>query len=88
MGRDRRHRQIAEAAGFGWAVVALGLAEALIAVWVITGYAPVAAAVVQTTAIVAMNAGGLWRGRRFIDDPAGMVLQNAAFLMLAWVAAG
>jgi hypothetical protein len=88
MGRDRRHAAVADAAGFGWAVAVIGAAEALIAIWVITGWARVAAAAVQTAAIVAMNAGGLWRARCLIADPAGMVLQNAAFLMLAWVAAG
>jgi hypothetical protein len=43
---------------------------------------------VQTALIAARNAGGLWRSRRLIQDPVGMIVQNAAFLVLAWVAAG
>jgi hypothetical protein len=88
MGREARHRAIAEAAGLGWALVTIGTVEAVIAIWVLTGWRPVMAAGVQTALIAAMNAGGLWRGRRLIQDPAGMIVQNAAFLVLAWVAAG
>jgi hypothetical protein len=85
---DGRHRAIVEAAGIGWALSAIGVVEGVIAVWVLVGSWPVWAAMVQTALIVAMNAGGLWRGRRWIPDPVGMLLQNTAFLMLAWVAAG
>jgi hypothetical protein len=88
MGRDRRHLAIAEAARMGWAVPAIGITEAALAIWVLTGWLPMAAAAVQTALIVAMNIGGLWRGRRWISDPGAMVTQNAAFLALAWVAAG
>jgi hypothetical protein len=86
--RDQRHLAIVEAAGVPWALSAIGILETGIAMWVLIGYFPIAAAAVQTALIAAMNAGGLLRGRRWIADPAGMVLQNAAFLVLAWVAAG
>jgi hypothetical protein len=88
LGREARQRAIAQAAGMGWVLAALGMVEAAIAIWVLSGWWPVSAAVLQTSLIAGMNVGGLWRGRRLIQDPAGMVLQNAAFLVLAWVAAG
>jgi hypothetical protein len=86
--REARHRAIVEAAGMGWVLLPVGWAEAVLAVWVIVGWHAVLAAGVQTALIVAMNVGGLCRGRNLIADPAGMVLQNVTFLMLAWVAAG
>ena len=42
----------------------------------------------QTLLLVSMNAAGLLWARRLISEPAGMLLQNFVFLMLAWVAAG
>jgi len=88
LGRQARHREIVRAAGMDWALVPIGLFESAIAIWVLSGWRPVAVAMLQTTLIAAMNAGGLCRGRRLIPDPPGMVLQNAAFVVLAWVAAG
>jgi len=63
----------------------LGVAEAAIAVWVMTGIAPGACAIIQTALLVFLNANGLLWARRIIHDPAGMVVKNIAFLMLAWV---
>jgi len=83
-----RHRGITQAAGFRWALAPIGLVEGMIAIWVLAGWLPVVAAVVQTALIAAMNAGGVWRTRMLIADPVGMILQNAAFLVLAWVSAG
>jgi hypothetical protein len=34
-----------------------------------------------------MNIAGILWSARLLTDPAGMLLQNAAFLTLAWVAA-
>jgi hypothetical protein len=38
--------------------------------------------------LVALNANGIAWSRHLIHDPAGMVVKNFAFLVLAWVAAG
>jgi uncharacterized membrane protein YphA (DoxX/SURF4 family) len=65
----------------------LGLFEAAIGVWVLTGIAPIVCAAAQTLLLVMLNAGGLLWARRLIDDPAGMVVKNFAFLMLVWVSA-
>ena len=67
---------------------AIGGVECALAVWVLAGWRPVPAALAQTALLVGMNAGGLVWARRIIPDPAGMVLKNFAFLVLAWVVAG
>lgn len=66
----------------------LGAVEAALGLWVLSGVAPVTCAVAQTALLVALNANGLLWSRHLIHDPAGMVVKNAAFLTLAWVAAG
>jgi hypothetical protein len=71
-----------------WVLRGLGLAECGLAAWVLSGWQPVGAAVAQTGLLVAMNSGGLFWARQIIPDPAGMVVKNFAFLVLAWVAAG
>jgi uncharacterized membrane protein YphA (DoxX/SURF4 family) len=72
----------------GWAgpfLMALGVVEALLGVWVLWGVAPGLCAVTQTVLLVTLNANGLLWARNMIHDPAGMVVKNTAFLMLAWV---
>lgn len=64
---------------------ALGVAEVAIAVWVMLGIAPGLCAIVQTVLLVVLNVNGLVWARHIIHDPAGMVLKNAAFLVLVWV---
>jgi len=66
---------------------ALGVVEVAIAVWVLSAVAPVHCAAAQTLLLVALNANGIAWARHLIPDPAGMVVKNAAFLVLAWVAA-
>jgi hypothetical protein len=68
-------------------VRASGVAECALAVWVLSGWQPVAAAVAQTALLVTMNSGGLLWARRMIPDPGGMIVKNFAFLVLAWVVA-
>jgi uncharacterized membrane protein YphA (DoxX/SURF4 family) len=65
---------------------ALGVVEVLIAVWVVWGVFPGVCAVVQTALLIVLNANGLMWARHLIHDPGGMVVKNAAFLVLAWVA--
>jgi hypothetical protein len=66
----------------------LGVIECLIALWVLSGWQPVAAALAQTALLIALNTAGLTLARNKIPDPAGMVFKNAALLVLAWVCAG
>lgn len=66
----------------------LGAVEVGLAMWVLSGIAPLACAVTQTLLLVALNANGLLWARHLIYDPAGMVVKNFAFLVLVWVAAG
>jgi uncharacterized membrane protein YphA (DoxX/SURF4 family) len=63
----------------------LGVVEVLLAVWVMSGVAPGACAVVETAFLVVLNVNGLLWARDVIHDPAGMVVKNIAFLMLAWI---
>jgi hypothetical protein len=65
----------------------IGVVECGLALWVMSGWQPMAAALAQTLLLVGMNSGGLLWARQIIPDPAGMVVKNFAFLVLAWVAA-
>jgi uncharacterized membrane protein YphA (DoxX/SURF4 family) len=93
LGRDPSQERIVEAVPFlgpGVGPVflrALGVLESLLGVWVLSGWQPVWAAAVQTALLVGMNVNGLLFARRLIHDPAGMVVKNAALIVLMWVAA-
>ncbi len=63
----------------------LGVVEVGLAVWVVSGAAPGLCAVVQTGMLILLNVNGLLWARRLIHDPAGMIVKNAAFLLLVWV---
>ncbi len=67
---------------------ALGALETGVALWALTGAAPIACACIQTLLLAALNANGLAWARHLIHDPAGMVVKNFSFLVLVWVAAG
>jgi hypothetical protein len=64
---------------------ALGVVEVGLAVWVISGAAPGACAITQTGMLILLNVNGLLWARQVIHDPAGMIIKNAAFLLLVWV---
>jgi DoxX-like family len=66
---------------------ALGVAEVALAVWTLSTTAPLVCAAAQTLMLIALNVGGLIWARHIIHDPAGMIVKNFAFLVLAWVAA-
>jgi uncharacterized membrane protein YphA (DoxX/SURF4 family) len=68
------------------ALIALGLLECGIALWVLSGRWMRQVAIIQTALLAAMNAGGLICAVHLIPDPAGMVLQNFTFLLLIWIA--
>jgi hypothetical protein len=67
---------------------ALGVFECALAAWVLTGWQPLWAAVVQTLLLVSLNTAGITWSRHLIPDPPGMLIKNFAFLVLVWVAAG
>ena len=64
----------------------LGFVEIGLAIWVLSGVTPAACAIAQVALLAALNVNGLMWARRTIHDPAGMVLKNAAFLLLVWIA--
>ena len=66
---------------------ALGIVEVALAIWILSGVAQIVCAIVQTGLLVSLNACGLLWSRHIIHDPAGMVVKNVAFLVLAWVSA-
>jgi uncharacterized membrane protein YphA (DoxX/SURF4 family) len=68
-------------------LLALGVVEMAVGVWVLSGVAPGLCAILQTVLLVGLNANGLVWARHLIHDPGGMVVKNASFLLLAWVAA-
>ena len=68
-------------------LLALGLVETALAVWVMSGVTPGLCAIVQTVLLVTLNANGLLWARHVIHDPGGMVVKNVSFLLLAWIAA-
>ncbi len=65
----------------------LGVVELGLALWILSGIAPLVCALVQTVLLISLNACGLLWARHIIHDPAGMVVKNFAFLVLVWVAA-
>ena len=68
------------------ALMALGLVECGVAIWVLSGKRMRQAATFQTALLVAMNGGGLIWAWHLIPDPIGMLVQNFAFLVLVWIA--
>lgn len=68
-------------------LMALGVVEVVLGLWVLTGLAPLYCALVQTILLVSLNANGWIWSRHLIHDPKGMLVKNTAFLVLAWVAA-
>ncbi len=65
----------------------LGVVEVGVALWALSDLAPLMCALVQTVLLISLNGAGLLWARHIIHDPAGMVVKNFAFLVLAWVAA-
>ncbi|HEY3243234.1 MAG TPA: DoxX-like family protein [Phycisphaerae bacterium] len=69
------------------ALMVIGAGEVVLAGWLLSGWRSRAAALVQTLAIVAMNAGGLLWSRQAIHDPVGLVVQNLVLICLIWCVA-
>ncbi|MEV7177589.1 DoxX-like family protein [Kitasatospora sp. NPDC093679] len=68
-------------------LLAIGLAEVALGVWVLLGHRPYAAAVVQTVLVAGFNTGGLLVGADHIPEPGRLVVQDIAFLALIWLVA-
>jgi uncharacterized membrane protein YphA (DoxX/SURF4 family) len=66
---------------------ALAVVEVALGVWVLSGWQAALAALAQTVLLVVLNANGVLFARHVIPDPAGMVVKNFGFLVLAWVTA-
>ncbi len=66
---------------------ALGVVEVALGLWALSGLLPWWCALAQTVLLATLNANGILWARRFIHDPAGMLVKNFAFLVLAWVSA-
>ena len=69
-------------------LLGIGFVECILAIWVISGWRPVSAAVAQIGLLAGMNGCGLLWGRNFIPDPLGMVFQNLVFVTLLVIATG
>lgn len=68
-------------------LLALGLAECALGCWVLSGAIPGACAIAQMVLLVTLNVNGILWARKLIHDPAGMVIKNFTFLLLAWASA-
>lgn len=83
-----RHRlivgKVLGVANAGIATKAIGLAEVLLGIWAFTGWQPVGCAVVQTSAIVAMNTLEILLAGELLVSAVGMVSLNLGFLSLVW----
>ncbi len=66
------------------ATILIGVFEIAIGVWAFAGFARVECAVVQTGAIVAMNALEILLARDLLISVAGMLLLNLGFLAVVW----
>ena len=83
-----RHRlivaKILGAANAGIFTKVIGLLEVLLGLWAFTGWQPVGCAVVQTAAIVGMNALEICLAGELLISAVGMVILNLGFLTLVW----
>ena len=84
-----RHRLIAERIlgdeiG-GVAIVVIGALEISLGLWAFSGRYRRMCAMVQTVAIVSMNALEIWLAKDLLISAAGMVALNAIFLSLVWL---
>src|SRR5436190_5910131 len=68
-------------------LTAVGAAEVAIAVWMLSGRAPLACAAVQTVLLLSMNVLELTYARHLLLWPAGLLPLNVIFLALVWAAA-
>lgn len=89
LGGSSAHAEIVAAVPIGGRelLFLIGSGEVVLGLWVLAGWRPRLCAIMQTAALVAMNAGGLFWARELIVDPAMMLVQNAMFTALIWLVA-
>ncbi|MCA8964348.1 MAG: DoxX-like family protein [Planctomycetes bacterium] len=83
----RHERIVADVLGEGVAgplTIAVGVAETLLGLWILSRRWPRACAAVQTAAIVCMNTLELTYAREHLLAPLPMVLANTVFLTAGW----
>jgi DoxX-like family/Uncharacterized conserved protein (COG2071) len=68
-------------------LMAIGVAEVAIAVWMLSRRAPIWCAAVQTVLLLSMNVVELTFARRLLLWPAGLLPLNALFLTAVWASA-
>ncbi|MEA2710390.1 MAG: hypothetical protein QOF78_2991 [Phycisphaerales bacterium] len=68
-------------------LIAIGVAEVLIAIWILSGVRARTCALVQTVALLAMNATELTFARGHLLWPAMLVPANLLLLSIAWISA-
>lgn len=68
------------------ATIAIGVLEAGMAAWVLTGYRPRACAAAQTLLMAGFNAGALTFARERIANPGRLLARNSGLIALAWLA--
>jgi uncharacterized membrane protein YphA (DoxX/SURF4 family) len=66
------------------AIIAVGVVEICLGIWVLTGRRKVACAITQTLGIAFMNTLEILLARDLLISAPGMVALNAAFLALVW----
>jgi uncharacterized membrane protein YphA (DoxX/SURF4 family) len=66
---------------------AIGVLEAGMAVWVLSGHRPRACAAVQIGLMAGFNAGALTFARARLESPKRLLARNAGLAALAWLAA-
>jgi SAM-dependent methyltransferase len=65
----------------------VGVAEVALAIWILSGVAPICCAATQTVALLSMNVIELTWAREHLLCSAALIPVNLAFLALAWTAA-
>jgi uncharacterized protein YqjF (DUF2071 family) len=66
----------------------VGLFEVALALWILSGRAPLRCAATQTAALLSMNVVELTFARHLLLSPGGLLPLNLVFLTFAWIAAG
>lgn len=69
------------------ATLLIGLGEAALGLWILSGFRPRACAAFQTVALISMNALELQLARHLLLAPIAMVGANVVFLSLVWYGA-
>ena len=67
--------------------IGIGVLEAGMAVWVLSGHRPRTCAAVQIGLMAGFNAGALTFARARLESPERLLARNAGLAVLAWLAA-